>query len=87
MYSMLKFLDVYPLAIFAGLKFDPHEADTAFEDVYAAFMAFSTSDDERIRTLTSEVSRNTLTVATMSAWQSKDNPFTVNVKFSFWEST
>ncbi|KAK6598855.1 GTPase-activator protein for Ras-like GTPase [Botrytis cinerea] len=86
-YSMLVFLDVYPMALFVGMDLGSRHNDTAFEDVYAALMAFLTSEDEKIRILTSEVCRSSLTEATMSAWQKKDYKFTNAAKFHFWEST
>ena len=84
---MLVFLDVYPMALFVGMDLGSRHNDTAFEDVYAALMAFLTSEDEKIRILTSEVCRSSLTEATMSAWQKKDYKFTNAAKFHFWEST
>ncbi|ATZ56616.1 hypothetical protein BCIN_13g04520 [Botrytis cinerea B05.10] len=86
-YSMLVFLDVYPMALFVGMDLGSRHNDTAFEDVYAALMAFLTSEDEKIRILTSEVCRSSLTEATMSAWQKRDYKFTNAAKFHFWEST
>ncbi|KAA8565894.1 hypothetical protein EYC84_009705 [Monilinia fructicola] len=86
-HSMLVFLDVHPMAIFVGLDMTSHHSETTFEDIYAAFMAFLSSDDERIRHLTSEVCRKSLTVATLSAWENKDFYFSTNVKYNFWEST
>lgn len=86
-YSMLVFLDVYPMALFIGLDLASHNNDAAFEDVYAALMAFLTSEDEKIRLLTSEVCRSSLTEATMSAWRRKDYKFSNTAKFNFWEST
>ncbi|RAL67207.1 hypothetical protein DID88_007984 [Monilinia fructigena] len=86
-HSMLVFLDVHPMAIFVGLDMTSHNSETTFEDIYAAFMAFLSSDDERIRHLTSAVCRNSLTAATLSAWGNKDFYFSTNAKYNFWEST
>lgn len=88
-YSMLVFLDLFPMAMFIGLDLSSqgNDNDTAFEDIYAAFMAFLTSEDEKIRVLASEVCRNSLTTATMSAWENANFKFASIVKYNFWEST
>ncbi|QSZ35892.1 hypothetical protein DSL72_007014, partial [Monilinia vaccinii-corymbosi] len=86
-YSMLVFLDAYPMAIFVGLDPSSQSSDATFEDIYAAFLALLTSDEERIRHLASEVGRNSLTQGTISAWQNKEFYHSSNVKYNFWEST
>lgn len=75
------------MAMFVGLDMGSPTADTIFEDIYAAFLAFLTSEDEKIRILTSEVCRDSLSAATMYAWRKHDFQFTNIAKFNFWEST
>ncbi|CAD6449201.1 375e5968-07eb-4595-a6f9-690f2b9d45d8 [Sclerotinia trifoliorum] len=86
-YSMLIFLHVYPMAMFVGLDMGSPTADTIFEDIYAAFLAFLTSEDEKIRILSSEVCRDSLAAATMYAWRKNNFQFSNIAKFNFWEST
>ncbi|KAM3065146.1 Ras GTPase activating protein ira2 [Clarireedia jacksonii] len=86
-HSVLVFLDSCPLALFGGLSMQTESGETAFEDIFAAFMVFLTSDDERIRALTSAVSRGTLTEATIFAWRMDNYSVSSALKFNFWNST
>jgi neurofibromin 1 len=86
-HSVLVFLDACPLALFGGISMQMETGENAFEDIFAAFMVFLTSDDERIRALTSAVSRGTLTEGTTFAWRMNNYSVSSALKFNFWNST
>lgn len=86
-HGVLVFLESCPLALFGGLTLQTEPGENAFEDIFAAFMVFLTSDDERIRALTSAVSRETLREGTAFAWRMDNYSVSSALKFNFWNST
>lgn len=86
-YSILVFLDASPLTVFIGAPDDGAEWGRFFQEVFASFMAYLVTDDERLRHLTNIVARKIMTEGSVAIWRSSENLATQSFKLNFWTST
>jgi neurofibromin 1 len=86
-YNILLFLDASPLTVFIGAPDDGADWSHFFEEVFASFMAYLVTDDERIRYLTNIVTRKIMTEGSMTIWRSIQSLDSQTFKYNFWKST
>jgi neurofibromin 1 len=86
-YSVLTFLDAFPLAIFIGTPDNGTDWSHFFEDIFASFIAYLVTDDERIRHLTAVVARKIMAEGTLSLWHTNKSLEAETLKNNFWKST
>lgn len=86
-HSILLFLDASPLTVFIGAPDDGADWGHFFEDVFASFMAYLVTDDERIRCLTNNVARRIMTEGSITFWRASQSFGSQSFKINFWKST
>lgn len=86
-YNILMFLDAFPLAIFIGAPENGADWSHFFEEVFASFMTYLVTDDERIRHLAADVARKIMAEGSLSLWHTTQSFGAETFKINFWKST
>lgn len=86
-YSILAFLDASPLTLFTGAPNDSDDFIIFYEDIFASFTTYLTTDDDRIRSLTNVVARKIMTECSSPLWQKGQSLGPRPSKYNFWKST
>lgn len=86
-YSILVFLDASPLTIFVGAPENGAEWTQFFQGIFASFMGYLVTDDERIRYLTNTVTRKIMTDGSVSLWRKSQSVGSDTFTHNFWKST
>ena len=80
-YNILQFLDASPLTVFLGAGWDDFR-----DDMKNSFIAYLIHKDERLRYLTSAVSRKMMVEGSTANWRANQNRATNDFKSKFWIS-
>jgi len=80
-YNILLFIDASPLTVFLGADWD-HFRD----DMKKSFIAYLIHKDDRLRHLTSVVSRRMMVEGCFASWRANQNKASEELKSRFWKS-
>ncbi len=86
-YVILAFLDASPLTLFTGAPNDSDDFIIFYEDIFASFTTYLTTDNDRIRSLANAVARKIMTECSSPLCQKGQILGPRPSKYNFWKST